>query len=385
MKSKVAVIRCDSYDIEQVFAAVSQGIELIGGVEELVPKTDRLLFKPNLLNKAVPDKAVTTHPSVFDAAIRFFREAGYENMFYGDSSGNPTNPEKIAEACGIKQIGDKYGLRYGEFNRGRTVNYPEGRFVKQFEISEGALEAAAIINVCKMKTHQLERITGGVKNLLGCVYGLNKGTSHAKFPDSDSFGKMLVDLSRCLKPKLHIMDGIMAMEGNGPFSGTPVPMNVILVSQDPVAMDSVFCRLINLDPMLVPTIRYGEEFGLGKWRDDDIEILGEDIKSLVNKQFDVSREIVKAQKWRNLAKVRQLVLKKPVIMSEKCVKCGICVEACPVDGKAMYFTDGKKTEPPKYRYDKCIRCYCCQEMCPEKAITVKTPLLGKLFIYKNRK
>ncbi len=383
MTSKVAVIRCDSYDEEQVYKAVKEGIALIGGLECIVPKSDRILFKPNLLNKAAPDKAVTTHPSVFDAVIRLFKEQGYDNMFYGDSPGNPTNPEKIAEGCGIKQVGEKYGLKYGEFNKGKTVNFPEGRFVKQFEISEGALEADAIINVCKMKTHQLGRITGGVKNLLGCVYGLNKGMCHAKFPDPESFGKMLVDLSRYLAPKLHIMDGIVAMEGNGPFSGTQVNMNVLLISTDPVALDAVFCKLINLDPSLVPTIKYGEEFGLGKYRDEDLEILGAEVSDLIKADFDVSREAARAGKWQNLSVVRSLLLKKPVIMAEKCIKCGVCVDACPVEGKAMYFKDDKRQNPPLYRYDKCIRCYCCQEMCPEKAITVKTPALGKLLIYKK--
>ena len=383
MKSKVAVVKCDSYDQEKVFEAIKEGIRLIGGLETFIPnKAGKVLMKPNLLNKAKPEQAVTTHPAVFDGVIRLFKEAGYENLFYGDSPGNPLNPEKIAEACGIKQVGDKYGLKFGDFNNGKTVNYPEGKFVKQFEISNAALEADSIVNVCKMKTHQLERITGGVKNLLGCVYGLNKGMSHARFPDGDSFGKMLVDLNGCLKPKLHIMDGIEAMEGNGPFSGTPVLMKMLLFSNDPVALDSVFARLVNLNPEYVPTIKYGEEYGLGKYKDEDIEILGENIELYKLMNFDVFRDEVKTKKWRNLAFARQLVLKKPVIMEELCIRCGVCVEACPVEN-ALMFKSGKHLDPPIYDYNKCIRCYCCQEMCPEKAIVVKTPFLGKILIYKR--
>ena len=71
--------------------------------------------------------------------------------------------------------------------------------------------------------------------------------------------------------------------------------------------------------------------------------------------------------------------RRPVILENKCIRCGACVAACPVEGKAVSFrggkdgairTDGKK-EPPVYDYKKCIRCYCCQEMCPERAIVVK--------------
>ena len=69
------------------------------------------------------------------------------------------------------------------------------------------------------------------------------------------------------------MDGIVAMEGNGPGSGDPAPMNVMLMSQDPVALDSVFCNLIHLKPEMVPTNYHGEKMGLGTWKKEEIEIM----------------------------------------------------------------------------------------------------------------
>ena len=72
---------------------------------------------------------------------------------------------------------------------------------------------------------------------------------------------MLVDLNQYVKPRLYIMDGIVAMEGNGPGSGDPAPMNVMLMSQDPVALDSVFCNLVHLNPEMVPTNYHGEKIG----------------------------------------------------------------------------------------------------------------------------
>lgn len=382
-KSKVAVIRCETYDPEAVYQAVKEGIQLIGGLEHLFSKEEAILLKPNLLARADPDLAKTTHPSVFRAVARLFRESGYEHLTYGDSPGQVLNPAKVAEGCGLAKEANEFEIPMGEFTRGKTVAFPQGRLCKQFEVSQAALEADGIVSICKMKTHQLERITGGVKNSLGCVYGLNKGVSHAKFPDPQQFGQMLVDLNRLLPMKLFVMDGIVAMEGNGPASGTPIPMGVILVSADPVAMDAVFCRLIHLDRLLVPTVRYGAEAGLGRCNDDEIELLGEsDLTSLEKPDFDVFRSEIAQKKWDKLKLLRGIALKKPVINEKRCVRCGACVNACPLEEKAIAFPGQAHKDVPRYHYRRCIRCYCCQEMCPEKAIDVKTPLLARLLVYR---
>ena len=369
MKSKVAVIHCDEYTEKAVSEAIREGIGLLGGWEAFLKPEEKILLKPNLLNRASADKAVTTHPVVFGAVADSLRESGFEQLSYGDSPGHPGNVEKTSEICGIKEEAEKYRIPLADFTKSKTVEFKRGIVTRKFEICQGVLDSDAIVNLCKMKTHQLERITGGVKNLFGCVYGLNKGMSHAKYPDAESFAQMLVDLSLMLKPRLHIMDGIVAMEGNGPASGSPVKMNLILLSGDPVALDATFCRLVALEPNVIPTVYYGELFGLGHWREEDIEIVGvKELSSYSNPDFDVSREKVLDGKWSFLDKFK-VFGRKPVILKEKCIRCGACVEACPVEGKALEFKSPK--EAPVYQYKKCIRCYCCQEMCPAKAIVVK--------------
>jgi ferredoxin len=76
--------------------------------------------------------------------------------------------------------------------------------------------------------------------------------------------------------------------------------------------------------------------------------------------------------------MRNLLAPRPFVVAERCTKCGTCVKVCPVSPKAVTFPDGDATRPPRHDYAICIRCYCCQEMCPERAIEVKTPLLGRL-------
>jgi Pyruvate/2-oxoacid:ferredoxin oxidoreductase delta subunit len=174
------------------------------------------------------------------------------------------------------------------------------------------------------------------------------------------------------------MDGIIAMEGNGPRSGDPKPMNVLILSEDPVALDATFCRLIAMDPAHVPTTTIGQERGLGEYHVDRLELVGDAIEELRNPDFRVIRTPVRSNAYlAHVTAIKNATLPKPVIDEALCVRCGKCVEACPVPDKAVRFDGGRKA-PPQYHYSLCIRCYCCHEMCPERAIEKHTPLLGRI-------
>jgi uncharacterized protein (DUF362 family)/NAD-dependent dihydropyrimidine dehydrogenase PreA subunit len=384
-KSVVVLVPCATYVEESVYRAVAQGISLLGGFEKFVSKEEKILLKPNLLGRAEPEKAMTTHPAVFGAVGRLLREHGYAHISYGDSPGpGSISVTKVAEGCGILQSAQAHDIPLADFMHGIKTTTPDGLICKHFVIAGGALDADAIINVCKMKTHALERVTGAVKNLYGCVQGFNKGAGHAKYPDAIRFARMVADLNVLLKPRLHIMDGIIAMEGNGPSSGTPVEMKVLVLSADPVALDSVFCRLVNLSPALVPTNVAGEQAGIGVWREDEIEILTPEGKitfqqaaNLYGKaDFQVFRGSSAKGYAQRLSRLIPALRERPVADPSLCIRCGACVKSCPVEGKAV-FLDPKLDKAPRYDYKKCIRCYCCQEMCPAKAISVWRPMKKK--------
>ncbi|MBQ8201756.1 MAG: DUF362 domain-containing protein [Clostridia bacterium] len=372
----VALVPIDTYEQARVDAAVREGVQLLGGMAQFARKDEKVLLKPNLLGRAQPEKAVTTHPAVFSAVCRLLREDGYAHLSYGDSPGNPTTtPDKAAEACGIAEAARQYNVEKADFHSGSIVAFPQGRTAKAFYLCKGVQEADAYINVCKMKTHALERITGAVKNQYGCITGVNKATGHAAYPNSEVFADMLADLNLCVAPRLHILDGIVAMEGNGPTSGTPTPMNVLLFSADPVALDAVFASLVHLDPASVPTCVSGAAAGLGVM--DEMQILirtpsGDLTLSEVREQygradFDVFRGVMKKGLLFKLMPLLPFLQHRPKVDRNKCIGCGVCEESCPVEGKAVHAGKGKQA---KYDYQKCIRCYCCQEMCPVKAIEV---------------
>ena len=378
-RSTVVLIPVDTYSQEAVDAAVRQGVEMLGGIRRFVSPEEKVLLKPNLLFGAAPEKAITTHPAVFSAAARLLREEGYEHLSYGDSPGNPTSsPEKAARLSGVAAEAEKWEIPQADFSNGSMVRFPDGKIARSFCLCKGVQEADAVINLCKMKTHALERITGGVKNLYGCICGVNKAAGHARHPSSETFAEMLADLNRAVHPRLHIMDGIVAMEGNGPSSGTPKAMNVLLFSDDPVAMDTVFCFLVNLDPATVPTCVSGEAAGIGTMCPERIRVLTPDGeitceeagKRYGHPEFDVLRKKLRRSFVLKLVPLLPILQHRPRVDKKKCVGCGVCQEACPVPGKAVHSGNGKKAV---YDYKKCIRCYCCQEMCPAKAITAWHP------------
>jgi ferredoxin len=192
---------------------------------------------------------------------------------------------------------------------------------------------------------------------------------------------MLVDLNTLIKPRLYVMDGIMAMEGNGPRSGKLRPLNVLLFSTDPVALDATACRIIGLEPEIVPTSLPGEKAGLGTYHSENIELPGDPLESFITPDFDVERSPVESiTANRLLSMLKNRVTPRPVIDRSICTACGTCVSMCPVEPKAVNWRDNDKTAPPVHNYGRCIRCYCCQEMCPEGAISVKNPLLAKLLV-----
>jgi len=360
-----------------VKAAVERGISLLGGVEIFALKGEKILLKPNLLSASPPEKCVTTHPSLFRAVAETFIAGGAE-VSYGDSPAIGST-QGAAKKAGLQTVAEDLNIECADFKTGVEIFFEEGRQNRKFVIAKGVLDCDGIVSLPKLKTHGLEKFTGSVKNQFGCIPGMLKGEYHVKLPDAWDFGKMLVDLNRFVNPRLYIMDGIEAMEGNGPRSGRPRRMNMLLFSTDPVALDATVLRLIGLNPEYVPTTKFGNEFGAGTHNEEDIELVGDSFDDFKVLDFDIDRTPAATRAEGVFVRfMGNRLTSKPVIVKEKCVTCGICVTMCPARPKAVDWFDGDTSEPPTYNYKSCIRCYCCQEVCPEGAITLQAPIIRKL-------
>lgn len=394
-RTTVAIIECRDYNPQKVRQSIERGIDLLGGIEKFVRRGEKLLLKPNLLIPSSAESAVLTHPSVFRAAGEIFSDAG-AGLLWGDSPAVGT-PSMAARQCGILAEAERLGIKPADFNRSEKTELPSGVGNKSFRIARGLTEADGVISLPKMKTHGLMKITGALKNSFGCLPGFQKGEYHLRFRKRADFARMLIDLDTLVAPRLYIMDGITAMEGQGPRSGDPKKMNVVIIGTNPLAVDTVFARLININPRLVPFLVEAEKIrneaviaheknSNGKrpagtehsihaefFDFSEIELLGDPVDQFIDPSFKIDRSPVRELSDTSILRfTRNLLIKKPKMIPERCVKCGSCVQVCPTSPKSVDFTAAGKTEPPVFNYSTCIRCYCCHEVCPAKAITLKS-------------
>ncbi len=363
MKTSVSIIKCQTYDEKEVLKGLRRSIDLIGGIGSFVKKGDRVLLKPNLLYGKSPEKAVTTHPSIVKGIIQMVREEG-GFPFLGDSPGLGS-AIGVSEKSGIKRVTDAMDCPIVEFNRPVLPPERKGRFFKNIEIDQAIFEADVVINLPKWKTHAQMLLTLGVKNLFGCVPGPRKALWHLKAgEDHKIFAQMLVDIYQRSQPSLTILDGIIGMEGNGPGSGDPIPLGLILASEDPLSLDQIVCDLLGISRKSLLTNRVAFEQGLGKGgvevvgeRLEDVKILNFRLPTLSRIDWNLPGFIKKA--------LKNALNSKPVIEKEVCKLCNQCVEICP--SKALR----ENEKGLVFDYGKCIRCFCCQEICPEGAITIQ--------------
>ncbi len=364
--SKVALKRCQDYDTERVYQSVTESIELLGGISSFIKSGERVLLKPNLLSAKAIEKAVTTHPAVIEAVIRLVIDAG-GIPFIGDSPGIGSAGQ-VAARSGIKEAADRYGIEIVNLSDGMQVENSKGKVFKRFDVSKTALEADAIINIPKLKTHAMMTMTLGVKNIFGCVPGKRKVSWHFEAGhDKMAFAKMLVEFYQMLSPRLTILDGIIGMEGDGPGSGDPRKMGIIAASSDAVAMDIIVSRMVGLDPEELPTTKAAMELGIGETDPEKIEIIG-DAAGMVFEDFILPETVEPRFVYWLPSFVKKQMDKaftsRPAVKHDLCRLCNICVTHCP--SQVMEISDKLRIN-----YDDCIRCYCCHELCPEGAIDIK--------------
>lgn len=206
------------------------------------PVKDRIFLKPNLVAAVPPDRGVITHPKVTAAIIEYFQDLGCE-VVIGESSSVAQNTRKVFEMTGYCALAQRYGVELLDLNESTRVRHkwkygelaiPEIIFTHEY------------VNIAKMKTHIGAQVTLGIKNQKGLLSNAEKKRFHVQYFLNDA----VAELGSVLCPDLTVIDGIIALEGDGPGgAGTPVPdMEVLVAGKDVVEVDTIASRIMGFEP-----------------------------------------------------------------------------------------------------------------------------------------
>jgi uncharacterized protein (DUF362 family)/ferredoxin len=359
-------------------AAAHRVIEQVGGMESVMRGAKIAVLKPNFVAGRNAETGSTTSFALMKAVAEEVRACGAEPVLC-ETPGTEFDREATYTILGVEKFCEENGIRILRVDpEGGEADWMELRPVgaktlRRYRIPR-ILKDARLINLPVLKTHVISTMTLSMKNSMGILPRPDRRIMHAFDIDQS-----IVDMNLGIKPDLNIVDGSMGQDGEGPLYGDKADLQVLVAGRDALAVDLACCQMVGVKPRDIPHLRVAlEQMGKPTWT-----LVGEDVGVIKKFQLPPKKKLYnvafRAMFWldypytlfakRGKHMVTSLyktgmVGTRPQIIEEKCTRCGVCVDACPlpnvIDLKTL------KVNPRT-----CERCMLCYEACPEDAISVK--------------
>lgn len=247
----VSVISVPHYD-----APLDTVVRRIFDDHRLDCKDKRVVIKPNLVEFA-SGSPINTHPSLVKAVFEEALARGAARVTIAEGPGHRRATLDLADAAGYFDAMPQFERHFVDLNLdevSQTVILRPQSKLAHIYLPKTILGSDLLISLAKMKTHHWVGATLSMKNLFGIVpgsvYGWPKNVLHwAGIPEC------IVDLQSVVRNQFAIVDGVVGMEGNGPILGTAKAAGVVVAGRSPVAVDTVCCRLMGLNPERVSYLR----------------------------------------------------------------------------------------------------------------------------------
>lgn len=269
-RSKVALMPATSYS-KDLGDVIYRGLDLLR--PDIAGRS--VLLKPNLVEYEA-GTIINTNPAVIAGAADAFLRYGAREVVVGEGPGHRRDIEYLLVATGLYDHLKDLRLRFVDLNHSDVRVVPlRSQYMNLSEIAlpVDVLDADVVVSMAKLKTHHWAGMTAGMKNLFGvlpgAVYGWPKNVLHFH-----GIEQAILDLNATVQPRFTIVDGIVAMEGDGPIMGRPRQVGVIAMGQDVVAVDATCARIIGLDASKMNYLRVASEY-LGNIAESRIDQVGE--------------------------------------------------------------------------------------------------------------
>lgn len=370
--NRAYLIRQKDYAVDALTEAVDRMFTAFGFYDKVTQGT-QVVLKPNLVMKSAPEEAIITHPNLVAAVAVCLQKHG-ARVLVAESGGGLYNPavmRNVFRGCGYTAAAEQYGFSLYADCQSKEVELPHGVRCGRLSVIEPYMQPrkALVVDLAKLKTHGMMEYSGAVKNLFGVVPGLMKPELHCRFPEKEPFAEMLVDLCEYVRPDFSIIDGVEAMEGNGPTGGKKRFVGALIGSDSPYDADLVGAAVINMAPMDILMLKNAWKRGLCAQSAAEIEVLGDAVQDVLVPDFKRARSS-DVDFIKRVPKFLQPLAKKittpyPKVQRKNCIGCGKCAESCP---QHTITISGHKAQ---IQYANCIRCFCCHEMCPKHVIDIR--------------
>lgn len=245
-----------------------------------------VLLKPNLVGLD-PEALTNTHPAVVGAAREGFLRLGARSVVIGDGPGLERDTEAIVESMRLGDYIGKLGEVFVDLNLDDVHRIPlrtRASRLKELFLPDTVLRSDFVVSMPKLKTHHWAGVTLSLKNMFGIVpgtcYGWPKNVLHWA-----GISQALLDINSTVRPDFSIVDGIVGMEGNGPLQGNPKVCGVLVLGEDPVAVDATCSRIMGLVPDRIDYLAQASCL-LGHLKEEKIHQMGERIAD-VQTSFEV--------------------------------------------------------------------------------------------------
>lgn len=393
--SQVIIKQCKDYDYKEVKAQIFNILEE-GELGSLIKKNMNVLLKVNLLSKKKPEECVTTNPMIVKAVSEYVIQKGAVAIICDSPAGpfNENSLKGIYQATGMTKVAEETGaiLNYNTSFKSKKIT--GAITLDKIDVINAVLDAHMVINLAKLKTHVMMTYTGAVKNLYGVIPGLTKAAYHMKLQEPKNFANHLIDINELVMPSFSIIDGVMAMEGDGPSNGIVREFGYILGSKDQYSLDLVASQMMGIPKSDIAVILELEKRELLDEANIKVSIENKDLEyySFIEylKELNIrpfikpqvkSVDFVSDKLPKPLAKfLIEKSKSKPVFDRKKCIGCGHCVRNCPA--KIIHLDSEKKAVVD---LSKCISCFCCHEVCPKDAVEIKVPVIAKVLFREKVK